>query len=52
MVHARPVGAIQRLLKQIEWRAEDVDLYEIKRGLRGGDDGGHEGLSLDHGKVM
>src|ERR1700678_1056528 len=28
-----PVGAIQKLLKQVEWRSEDVDLYEINEAF-------------------
>jgi acetyl-CoA C-acetyltransferase len=27
------VGAIQKLLKQIEWRAQDADLYEINEAF-------------------
>ncbi len=28
-----PVGAIQKLLKQVGWKAEDVDLYEINEAF-------------------
>ncbi len=28
-----PVGAMQKLLKQIEWRAQDADLYEINEAF-------------------
>jgi acetyl-CoA C-acetyltransferase len=46
-----PVGAIQRLLKQIEWRAEDVDLYEINEAFAVVTMVAMKDLSLDHGKV-
>jgi len=46
-----PVGAMQKLLKQIEWRAEDADLYEINEAFAVVTMAAMKDLSLDHGKV-
>ena len=46
-----PVGAIQKLFKQIEWRAEDVDLYEINEAFAVVTMVAMKDLGLDHGKV-
>ena len=46
-----PVGAMQKLLKQIEWRAEDVDLYEINEAFAVVTMAAMKDLGLDHGKV-
>jgi len=46
-----PVGAMQKLLEQIEWRAEDVDLYEINEAFAVVTMAAMKDLSLDHGKV-
>lgn len=46
-----PVGAMQKLLKQIEWRAEDADLYEINEAFAVVTMAAMKDLNLDHGKV-
>jgi acetyl-CoA C-acetyltransferase len=46
-----PVGAMQKLLKQIEWRVEDVDLYEINEAFAVVTMAAMKDLGLDHGKV-
>jgi acetyl-CoA C-acetyltransferase len=46
-----PVGAMQKLFKQIEWRAEDVDLYEINEAFAVVTMAAMKDLGLDHGKV-
>jgi acetyl-CoA C-acetyltransferase len=46
-----PVGAMQKLLKQIEWRAEDADLYEINEAFAVVTMAAMKDLSLDPGKV-
>jgi acetyl-CoA C-acetyltransferase len=46
-----PVGAMERLLKQIEWRAQDADLYEINEAFAVVTMAAMKDLSLDHGKV-
>jgi acetyl-CoA C-acetyltransferase len=46
-----PVGAISKLLKQIEWRAEDVDLYEINEAFAVVTMAAMKDLGLDHAKV-
>jgi acetyl-CoA C-acetyltransferase len=42
---------MQKLLKQIEWRAEDADLYEINEAFAVVTMAAMKDLSLDHGKV-
>ena len=46
-----PVGAMQKLFKQVEWRAEDVDLYEINEAFAVVTMAAMKDLGLDHGKV-
>ena len=46
-----PVGAIQKLLKQIEWRAQDADLYEINEAFAVVTMAAMKDLQLDHAKV-
>jgi acetyl-CoA C-acetyltransferase len=46
-----PVGAIQRLLQKIEWRAQDADLYEINEAFAVVTMVAMKDLSLDPGKV-
>ena len=46
-----PVGAMQKLLKQIEWRAEDADLYEINEAFAVVTMAAMKDLNLDHGRV-
>jgi acetyl-CoA C-acetyltransferase len=46
-----PVGAIKKLLEKIEWRAEDVDLYEINEAFAVVTMAAMKDLSLDHSRV-
>src|SRR3984957_12908333 len=46
-----PVGAIQKLLKQLDWQASDVDLYEINEAFAAVPMAAMKDLSLDHAKV-
>jgi acetyl-CoA C-acetyltransferase len=46
-----PVGAIQKLLKQLNWSAQDVDLYEINEAFAAVPMAAMKDLSLDHAKV-
>ncbi len=33
MVHARAVGAVAKLLERLNWKAADVDLYEVNEAF-------------------
>jgi acetyl-CoA C-acetyltransferase len=46
-----PVGAIQKLLTQLNWQAKDVDLYEINEAFATVPMAAMKDLSLDHAKV-
>lgn len=46
-----PVGAMQKLFKRIEWRAEDVDLFEINEAFAVVTMAAMKDLGLDHEKV-
>jgi acetyl-CoA C-acetyltransferase len=46
-----PVGAMQKLLKQLNWSAADVDLYEINEAFAAVPMAAMKDLSLDHAKV-
>jgi acetyl-CoA C-acetyltransferase len=46
-----PVGAIQKLLTQLEWRAADVDLYEVNEAFAVVAMAAMTDLGLDHEKV-
>jgi acetyl-CoA C-acetyltransferase len=46
-----PVGAMQRLLKQLNWQARDVDLYEINEAFAAVPMAAIKDLGLDHDKV-
>jgi acetyl-CoA C-acetyltransferase len=46
-----PVGAIQKLLTQLNWQAQDVDLYEINEAFAAVPMAAMKDLSLDHAKV-
>src|SRR6202451_158343 len=46
-----PVGAMQKLLAQLEWQAKDVDLYEINEAFAAVPMAAMKDLSLDHAKV-
>jgi acetyl-CoA C-acetyltransferase len=46
-----PVGAIQKLLTQLNWQAKDVDLYEINEAFAAVPMAAMKDLSLDHDKV-
>jgi acetyl-CoA C-acetyltransferase len=46
-----PVGAIQKLLKRLEWQASDVDLYEINEAFAVVAMAAIRDLGLDHAKV-
>src|SRR6202046_752626 len=45
-----PVGAIQKLLTQLNWHAKDVDLYEINEAFAAVPMAAMKDLSLDHAK--
>jgi acetyl-CoA C-acetyltransferase len=46
-----PVGAIQKLLKQLDWQPADVDLYEINEAFAVVTMAAMKDLKLDHAKV-
>jgi acetyl-CoA C-acetyltransferase len=46
-----PVGAIQKLLKQLDWQPSDVDLYEINEAFAVVTMTAMKELKLDHAKV-
>src|ERR1700728_1052205 len=46
-----PVGAIQKLLAQLNWQAKEVDLYEINEAFAAGPMAAMKDLSLEHAKV-
>src|ERR1700674_4361026 len=46
-----PVGAIQKLLTQLNWQAKDVDLYEINEAFAAVTMAAMKELGLDHRKV-
>jgi acetyl-CoA C-acetyltransferase len=46
-----PVGAMQRLLKQLNWQAKEVDLYEINEAFAVVPMAAIKDLGLDHDKV-
>jgi acetyl-CoA C-acetyltransferase len=46
-----PVGAIQRLLARLNWRASDVDLYEVNEAFAVVAMAAMKDLGLDHAKV-
>ena len=46
-----PVGAIQKLLTQLNWQAKDVDLYEINEAFAAVPMAAMKDLSLDHAKI-
>jgi acetyl-CoA C-acetyltransferase len=46
-----PVGAILKLLTQLNWQAKDVDLYEINEAFAAVPMAAMKDLSLDHAKV-
>lgn len=46
-----PVGAIQKLLTRLEWRAADVDLYEVNEAFAVVTMVAMKDLGLDHEKV-
>ena len=46
-----PVGATQKLLKQLNWQAADVDLYEINEAFAAVPMAAMKDLSLEHAKV-
>jgi len=46
-----PVGAIQKLLKRLDWRGSDVDLYEVNEAFAVVAMAAIKDLGLDHAKV-
>ncbi len=46
-----PVGAIQKLLSRLEWRAADVDLYEVNEAFAVVAMAAIKDLGLEHSKV-
>ena len=46
-----PVGAIQKLLAQLNWQAQDVDLWEINEAFAAVPMAAMKDLALDHAKV-
>jgi len=46
-----PVGAMQKLLRQLDWQAKDVDLYEINEAFAAVPMAAMKDLGLDHQKV-
>jgi acetyl-CoA C-acetyltransferase len=46
-----PVGAMQKLLTQLHWSAQDVDLYEINEAFAAVPMAAMKDLSLEHAKV-
>jgi acetyl-CoA C-acetyltransferase len=46
-----PVGAVQKLLSQLEWKASDVDLYEVNEAFAVVAMAAIKELGVDHAKV-
>ena len=46
-----PVGAMQKLLKRLDWQAKDADLYEINEAFAAVPMAAMQDLGLDHQKV-
>jgi acetyl-CoA C-acetyltransferase len=46
-----PVGAMQKLLRQLDWQPQDVDLYEINEAFAAVTMAAMKDLGLDHRKV-
>ena len=46
-----PVGAIQKVLKQLGWKASDVDLFEVNEAFAAVTMAAMKDLGLDHAKV-
>jgi acetyl-CoA C-acetyltransferase len=46
-----PVGAIKKLLRQLQWQAKDVDLYEINEAFAAVPMAAMKDLSLEHAKM-
>jgi acetyl-CoA C-acetyltransferase len=46
-----PVGAIKKLLQQLNWKAGDVDLYEINEAFAAVPMAAMKDLGIDHSKV-
>jgi len=46
-----PVGAIKKLLQQLNWKVGDVDLYEINEAFAAVPMAAMEDLGIDHSKV-
>jgi acetyl-CoA C-acetyltransferase len=46
-----PIGAIEKVLKQVGWKAADVDLYEINEAFAVVAMAAMKDLGLDHAKV-
>ncbi|HTV98179.1 MAG TPA: acetyl-CoA C-acyltransferase [Steroidobacteraceae bacterium] len=46
-----PVGAMQKLLKRLDWQASDVELFEINEAFAVVTMAAMKDLGLDHGKV-
>jgi len=46
-----PIGAIQKLLKQLDWQAKDADLYEINEAFAAVPMAAIKDLGLDHEQV-
>ncbi|HWJ36525.1 MAG TPA: acetyl-CoA C-acyltransferase [Steroidobacteraceae bacterium] len=46
-----PVGAIQKLLRRLDWRAADVDLYEVNEAFAVVAMAAMKDLGLDHAQV-
>jgi acetyl-CoA C-acetyltransferase len=46
-----PVGAMQKLLRQLDWQPNDVDLYEINEAFAAVPMAAMKDLGLDHQKV-
>ena len=46
-----PVGAMQKLLRQLDWQPKDVDLYEINEAFAAVPMAAMKDLGLDHQKV-
>jgi acetyl-CoA C-acetyltransferase len=46
-----PIGAIQKLLRQLDWQPKDVDLYEINEAFAAVPMAAMKDLGLDHQRV-
>jgi acetyl-CoA C-acetyltransferase len=46
-----PVGAMQKLLKRLDWQPQDADLYEINEAFAAVPMAAIQDLGLDHQKV-